>query len=438
MFINDKTVEYLISFLLDGYADASLVRYSKERPDSTAKVWIKQSDFFDEGVYGTSSSIPEGIKIIEDDGKKIPFFNGESTELNDGLVEVDADIVASSYFILSRYEELINPKRDQYGRFCASSSVLFCNGYGQQPVVDQYGRYLRNKLRQAGVPVRQEKHGIRKIWLTHDIDMPFKYYSFRHTLSCILHNSGEHGKNRLFPLKLYFAKHGDPYDTFDEIIEKDKTLRNNIKSPVESLYFIISASPSRNNGYVSTQTGKYRALISKLCDSDALLGIHLSYEAGAERLLVKEEVDQLPAKVNRNNLFSRYHYLRWMKAEDVDALEKNGISDDFTLSFADEVGFRVGTSRPYRFINPKTGRLTNVIIHPLQIMECTLDDYMKLEYEDAIKVTEQIIEQTDEYNGELCLLWHNTSFSKELCSYRRNLYDVVISYIIEKMRLHEN
>jgi len=110
-------------------------------------------------------------------------------------------------------------------------------------------------------------------------------------------------------------------------------------------------------------------------------------------------------------------------------MEQAEISDDFTLSYADTVGFRVGTCRPYRFINPRTKELTNVMIHPLEIMECTLNrqNYMNLEYENALNICKEIVKQVYKHNGELVLLWHNTEFIG--MNYQEKLYNAVLEYI---------
>jgi len=128
---------------------------------------------------------------------------------------------------------------------------------------------------------------------------------------------------------------------------------------------------------------------------------------------------------------SRNHYLLWQYPEDVSYMEQAGITDDFTLSYADSIGFRVGTSRPYRFINPKTKELSNVTIHPLEIMECSLSnqEYMNLDYEDALNNCFDIINQIYKHNGELVLLWHNTEFCGQ--NYQEKLYKEILKYIKE-------
>ena len=121
----------------------------------------------------------------------------------------------------------------------------------------------------------------------------------------------------------------------------------------------------------------------------------------------------------------------------VDAMEYSGIREDFTLGYADSIGFRVGTCHPYYFINPKTKRITNILIHPLQIMECSLYDeqYQNLEFNRAYENCISIINTVKQFGGELDLLFHNTSLIDN--DYYNNyyglkLYEAIINYLVNQ------
>ena len=102
------------------------------------------------------------------------------------------------------------------------------------------------------------------------------------------------------------------------------------------------------------------------------------------------------------------------------------ITDDYTMGYADIAGFRLGTCRAVHFINPKTQRLTSLTLHPLTIMDCSLSEphYMNLNYNQALSYAQTLIEQTKKYNGDLCLLWHNTRFTND--NYHSQLYSQLI------------
>ena len=70
-------------------------------------------------------------EIIVNDCKGIPvFFQTDSDS------DIPFDIFAASFFLVSRYEEYLEFQADEYGRFKASSSIAFKNGFLGIPLVD--------------------------------------------------------------------------------------------------------------------------------------------------------------------------------------------------------------------------------------------------------------------------------------------------------------
>jgi len=111
-----------------------------------------------------------------------------------------------------------------------------------------------------------------------------------------------------------------------------------------------------------------------------------------------------------------------------------GITDDFTLGYADVAGFRLGTCRPVKWINPNTRQLTTLTLHPLTIMDVSLSDkrYMYLNAHEAYEYCIRLINMVESWNGELVLLWHNTSVEDTPQSYHRKLYLDIIKYLKTK------
>lgn len=429
-------IQYIISFLIADYTkDENLIFYGNPQvAPSDSKVIIISSNFFDDGFYGTSQTLPKTPFCVLP-GTDIPFLYGEpKIEKQNGRFIIYADLIASAYFMLSRYEEIIKPQcRDKYGRFLAKDAVVFQQGYGFRPLVDEWGRYLRNLLRESGVIMPEEKKGFSKIWLTHDVDRPFRVPNIK---SCIweLIRTFLHKKNILSnSLKCFFSEKQDPYYTFPWIIEQDNKLKEKLGNEVvESVYFLISGKSTKKNKYCSVKSKKYIRLLNLLKENDATLGLHVSHEGGENPDVIAEEISRLPSCVDRQKLYSRHHYLKWREPEHIEYMEKAGITDDFTLSYADSVGFRCGTCRPYRFINPKTKAVANVVIHPLEIMEGALQEeqYMNLNEENAYNLCKKIIDEVFTFNGEIDILFHNSSFISGL--YHSNLYLRILEFIYDE------
>jgi hypothetical protein len=419
--------EYIIDFLA-GFpaAQSGIVYYGAlENSPSTAKIVIIPcvQDFEITALPVVPLQLADGIPVL---------FGSPKIERANGRLVIHADIIASSFFLLSRYEEILKPEcRDQHGRFLAKDSMLFQQGYGNRPLVDEYGALLRKWLRELGAPVPPDQKGFSKIYLTHDVDGPFRFERFSTVCKQYIKNI-LHYNYCASPLKKYINEHNDDFYTFPAVIDYDRNCKEKLPhTAVESIYFLISAGSLFNRKYYNFTSRKTARLIAALEQSGAVLGLHVSYEAGVDPRRIAGEVTRLTRNLKQYNGFSRHHFLQWREPEDVVYMEQAGITDDFTLSYADAVGFRVGTCHPYRFINPRTKTLTSVVIHPLEIMECTLNRavYMHLDYEQAFETCKEIVRQVHNHRGELVLLWHNTEFVG--ANYQETLYKQLLAYITE-------
>jgi hypothetical protein len=417
--------DYIID-LLAGFpaAQSGIVYYGVlENTPSAAKIVIIPfvRDFEITTLPVVPLQLADGIPIL---------FGSPNIERENGKLVIHADIIASSFFRLSRYEEILKPEcRDQHGRFLAKDSIIFQQGYGNRPLVDEYGVLLRKWLRGIGVPVPPEKKGFSKIYLTHDVDVPFRFERFSTVCKQYIKNILRYNPSKS-PLKKFIDEQYDDYYTFPDIINFDNNFKERATHiPVESIYFLISVGSIFDRKYYNFTSQKTARLVKALEGSGAALGLHVSYEAGGNPRRIAGEVTRLIKNLKQYNGFSRHHFLQWREPEDVICMEQAGVTDDFTLSYADAVGFRVGTCNPYRFINPWAKTLTNVVIHPLEIMECTLNraTYMHLDYEQAFETCKTIINQVHTYNGELVLLWHNTEFLD--LNYQKKLYVEILDYI---------
>jgi hypothetical protein len=133
---------------------------------------------------------------------------------------------------------------------------------------------------------------------------------------------------------------------------------------------------------------------------------------------------------------NRHHFLAQREPEHTTALAEAGITDDFSMGYADVAGFRLGTCRPVRWFDPVAMRLTHLTLHPMTVMECTLDrpEYMNLNYEQARSTCFSLLYQVAKHHGEAVLLWHNTQLAESSAkagSYQRQLYLDVLKHLSE-------
>jgi hypothetical protein len=407
-----------------------LIGYTSDQSSfSDYKVVIIPSGFFDEPVYGTAETKPViPLQTIEG----VPFLFGTPVleRIGDTIV-VHADLVASAYFLLSRYEEVLRRDlRDEHGRFPGRESLPRRAGFIDRPVVDEYGKLIRGWLNRNGVRMQEFVPFIRKVNLTHDVDVPFCGRTWLSVARKILS-----GRNPVTAVREKYAPLArNPYYTFPWMFRENKKLERTIgKDRCQSLLFFKAGGRTKHDRPYYDLYGKdIRALYALCKQYEATIGLHCSYQGGKKPNLLLSEKNRLAEAFGLEIKDNRHHYLASREPEDMEYLEMAGITDDYTMGYADVAGFRLGTSLPVRYINPVTRRLSSLILHPLVIMDCTLNEvrYMNLTSDRAEEYCMRLINHVRHVNGELTLLWHNTSVIERI-GYLHDLYKKLINKLGE-------
>lgn len=390
-------INYVLEFLLGSTEYVRYVGYSKDSTEwKNYKVVIVPSSFLEEHKEG-KVQMPQ-LPLKQLDGMPILFGEPQVKQVENTLV-VYADLVASAVFLLSRYEETLVAERDDHGRFQAKSSLLYKAGCLMRPLVDEYGSWLRAQLRSMGVCVQLPNTSL-KITLTHDVDEPFAHRSLKSLLGGIMR-----GETKTAWHNFTHALEQNSYYTFPWIVSQEAKLPF-----ADKIYFMrMPLQPcQQDKPYVSYQSKDMRALVALLKKNKVQIGLHASYFSGENPQIIGREKIELETAIQQSITTNRYHFLRTCLADDMSYLADAGIKDDYTLAFADQVGFRLGTCRPVAFISPKTLKTSNLTLHSLTMMDATLFRYMQLSLDDAFKQACCLIETVRQYGGELVLLWHNT------------------------------
>ena len=379
----EEIINYLITWLCYGDAEAAKrVAYTDdEKALETHDVIIVPN-----GHLGKDLIVPELKKPEVEQPRKDKSI-------------IRTDIVYAAFFFTSRAEELLVTKRDEHGRFAARFSMLSEKSRLQIPRLDEYGRLI---LKQLNLPLPEA--GFGHIYLTHDIDSITQYRHLRGALGGI--RRGE--------MKAVWASlrniHNDPQYTFPWLLEQDAKVKK-----AEPIYF-VKRTPGKGYDYpqYNLHGRDFKGLKHMLRHNNVYLGVHGSYYGS------------IPP-IEYSKMF-RAHYLRC----DIDRMQRladAGYTDDFTMGFADQAGFRLQTSRAVRWINPKTMCLTHLTLHPLMVMDNTLSqpNYMNLTEDEAYFLCERLIDKVRLHHGDLCLLWHNSNINDT--TYHRSLYEKVIDCI---------
>lgn len=435
-----EIINYIVQFLLGDRVSPDVVSqigYTSD-PDQFGhyKLVIIPSQFFDEGVYGTMQSLPTlPLQIWEE----VPILFGQPTVEQAGETRIlHADLIASTYFLISRYEEMVRRDvRDVHGRFPGKESLPYRAGFIDRPLVEEYGKLLRAQLRDICCDISDPIKKIQKVFLTHDVDQIAHFRTIRGVLGGFLRGI-KRPKEGQKALRSYFGGlRFDPWYTFPWMFKQDNDLKQVIgEERCEAVTFIRAGGGKRKEDkpIANLFLPDFQTLLRYCRKKNITIGLHASYEAGISPELISKEKKALDKISKTNTTYNRNHYLDSREPEDMQAIIDAGLTDDFTLGYADMAGFRLGTCRPVRWINPKTRQLSSLTLHALAIMDSSLSDkrYMYLNAHDAYQYCVQLIDSVENYNGELVLLWHNTTVEKTPQSYHRKLYRDITKYLQTK------
>lgn len=433
--MKNRTLHYIIRFLVGDDIPRELVETIGYTADPTKfdryNVVIIPSGFFNQQTYGTPASLPD-LPLQEVQGIPLLFGSPKEEWVGDTWV-VHADIIASTYFLISRYEEMIRRGiRDEHGRFPGKESLPYRAGFLHRPVVDEYRLLLHRWLRQSKLHIPELPKRIRKVYLTHDVDAPTLYRTWKGLIRSIRDKRGLYKSLR--------GKFGtiekDPFYTFPWFFRQNSILQDQIgKEHCHPILFIRGGGRTRHDKPFYNLEGKdMQKLIKNALDHGVTVGLHSSYQAGSDPTLIKREKGWLEENIGKRIRFNRHHFLNCREPEDMDQLEAAGFTDDFTMGYADIAGFRLGTCYPVRWINPITRRLSPLRLHPLILMDASLEEerYMGLDYDQATAHCHNLIEQINHVGGEIVLLWHNTSVREDSSGYLRKLYIQLLNELAKK------
>lgn len=146
------------------------------------------SQHTDELSYLSESHLPQKIDyavnqfLVEED---IPVLYGStSCVIKRGQIDCGIDIFASSFFMLTRWEEHVNKRRDKHNRFSAKDSIAYKNNFLHRPIVNEYVEMLWNMLQHLGYEGKRKKRKY-ELMATHDVDVPLLFTSFMFFFSFI-------------------------------------------------------------------------------------------------------------------------------------------------------------------------------------------------------------------------------------------------------------
>jgi hypothetical protein len=334
-------------------------------------------------------------------------------------IDFDQDLIASTFFCLSRYEEVCTSAEilDRHGRFPAEATRVAQAGALRRPLVDEYAAYLREAVHalvgdMATLPVLPSWFGRSFcVSVTHDIDTIYKY------------PPGEIPVRRLASLGIRYGYWESAVRTAAEFVRvrlgwqddpySYKMFRHLHEIEEQSgcraaYYFLVGGNTFAESAPVDLSTTASQRALDFLNTEGHEIGFHPSYAASVDAKQFSQQLERLRSACRTPILGGRQHYLRFDMPFTWRLWEKNDLYYDSTLGFAEQPGFRCGTCFPFRPFDLVSRRVLDLWELPLTVMDRTLYDrhFCWMKPDDALQVICNLMDQVQALRGVFVMLWH--------------------------------
>lgn len=353
-------------------------------------LWMKSHDLlFDGGI----EDYPIGV--VEWSG--IPcFFQTAEHE------PIACDLLAASFYLLTRYEEYLPHVSDEHGRFPAAQSLGARHGFLTLPVVDLWAQRLLGLLTEQFGDLKAQKNvyhycSMLNVSASHE----FLYRGFLRQISGVLMDILGFKLRRLgYRALVGMGMKRDPYDLYEEVLKAHKKL-----GQVPKVFFQLAQyGPFDKN--VSPYNRHFQHLIKSVGDY-AQIALAASYASFDDPELFLEEkkvlsdivhrpIDSCKTRYNRLNIPLTYRDM-------VDA----GFTQDYSMGYTHDLGFRAGTCTPFYFYDLYLEMQQPIMVYPFAVQDYAL--LKEKSVADALRKMQAMYDQVHQLGG-----WMGVIFSMEL------------------------
>jgi hypothetical protein len=239
------------------------------------------------------------------------------------------------------------------------------------------------------------------------IDVPVAYYfknkgllrTFGETLSDMFSFRFKFIYNR-FSVLFGFKK--DPYDNFKWIINRQKVSRTRF-----NVFFLIGdfTTYDKNNSINKKQFSSLIKSVADYCN----VGIKASYMALDSMAILKSEKRLMDGVINTVTTAARSSFSKVNLPTTYRNYIDLEIYSDYTMGYADTIGFRAGTCTPFLFYDLDYEIQTPLKIYPYQLMDFALLKHAS--FLDKKETLLKAISEVQKVNGSFTFIFHNYAFS---------------------------
>lgn len=332
------------------------------------------------------------VEIEEHDGLKLLFANGTK--------HLHHDVFGAVFYLLSRYEEYFPFRKDEHDRFSAKHSLATKHDFVTKPLVDHYlirlASWLNSSLQtDVFIPSQEFKHVI-----TLDVDQLYLYKAkgLARTVLSLAKAGIKDQEDFSKRTSTLFVNKPDPIDLYAEFLDAAKS------KELETILFFQVGDSTRFDINNPAHLPSIKSKINEL-SLRTKIGIHPSYFSSENEEMMTREFGRFNAVSSMKLYRNRQHYLRFKIPQTLRWLEELGITEEYSMAFADQNGFRASTAFPFVFYDLEQDEATNVTVHPTCFLDITSVRNCSNQ-EQSINELTALYNEVKQVGGHFITVWH--------------------------------
>lgn len=358
--------------------------------------------------YMREENLPEALNYYHGLNLEIPIIYGEDVYIErSDTIEVGLDIFASTFFMLSRWEEFVYD-REKFGK--VNKDNLFClkHNIGQRLIVHEYEDLLRQLFAKIGIVCRNNRQ--YKVIMSHDVDGMLTptimdmsktiYRQMRYGLP--KHKPAILSFREMLSYKMHFPNEYKQFQMYQDICDKYK---------IEEWFLFKVCDKGEKECTYRYDDNRVKRVINKLnkkVGTNVKLGFHPSQSTFQNRDQWKKETDRITNLLgyvpscgrNHQMLYNSDTYQAW---ELMSMFSRSIVVSNTSVI---PVGFRSGIAVPYPLFDVFRRRTMNVKELNCPIMDACIRLH---NYHSIDKIRHDVcavIDQVKKHKGILLLTWH--------------------------------
>lgn len=323
--------------------------------------------------------------------------------------EVPFDIFSASFYLVSRYEEYTDQRKDGYGRYDHRNSIAFKNSFLDRPIVEMWALKFRRLVLQK---FPSEPYRFRKFRFmpSYDIDQAWCYLhkGFRRSAGGLMRSflSGDMKAvgQRVAVLR---NKKPDPYEIYEwlDAIHLKYSLR-------PYYFFPLAFAAGRYDKNILPSKQALRDLINYHA-AGYKTGIHPSWRSGDDNKVFRQELEAFVEITDALPMYNRFHYIRFNLPDDYRKLIGYGIMEDHSMGYGSINGFRASVTSAFYWYDVLADKLTDLRVQPFCWMDANSYYEQGFSAAQAFEELKHYHDAVKEVDGTLITISHNNFLSTE-------------------------